>query len=80
MGGTRELRKIFLQEIRLKQISEKENIEFKKILDTIVNAKISNLNSQMYEEMANKLVYETYLLTEAEIAAIEAHNSIWSTL
>jgi adenine-specific DNA-methyltransferase len=73
LGGTRELRKIFFEQIHVKPITEVQEQPFKKIITQILSIKKANSNADTIslEKEIDQLVYELYGLTEEEIAIVE---------
>jgi len=73
LGGTRELRKVFFDKIPVKQISEKEELPFKKLVTSILELKKQNSSADTtdLETQIDQLVYQLYDLTEEEIKIIE---------
>jgi hypothetical protein len=78
MGGTRELRKIFLQEIPVKKITDKENEIYKEILTRIVNAKQQNISSKNLKEIVDNIIFDEYSLVSQEIETINEYDLVWS--
>lgn len=65
-GGTRELRKIFLDKIPVIDVSEDINLQFKSLVSKVQESKLSNeLTKEIELEIDNK-IFELYNLTEAE--------------
>ncbi len=79
LGGTRELRKIFFQEIPVKEVSVSENLVFKDILSQIMFMKTNNEDSSAIESAMNNLIYNHYGLSEIEIKAIDDFDEVWRT-
>jgi type II restriction/modification system DNA methylase subunit YeeA len=73
LGGTRELRKVFFDKIPVMQISEKEELPFKKLVTSILELKKQNSSADTtdLENKIDHLVYQLYELTEEEIKIIE---------
>ncbi|MEP2023544.1 MAG: Eco57I restriction-modification methylase domain-containing protein [Reichenbachiella sp.] len=70
-GGSRELRKVFIEKIPVKRITDKEEIPFTKIVDYLValkKEKSTEPNDQLmyvyFEQIANALVFELYFQEE----------------
>ena len=65
-GGTRELRKIFIEKVPVLQVSDKTNLEFEKFVHNIQDAKQHRLSTKDIEiEIDNKL-FELYNLSNEE--------------
>jgi len=79
LGGTRELRKIFFQEIPVKEVSASENLVFNDILSQIMFMKTNNEDSSAIENVMNNLIYNHYGLSEIEIKAIDDFDEVWRT-
>jgi hypothetical protein len=73
LGGTRELRKVFFDKIPVMQISEKEELPFKKLVTSILEIKKQNSSADTtaLESQIDQLVYQLYDLTEEEIKIVE---------
>ncbi|MBK9257305.1 MAG: class I SAM-dependent DNA methyltransferase [Saprospiraceae bacterium] len=73
LGGTRELRKVFFDKIPVKQISEQEELPYKKLVNEILSIKKQNPSADTtdLENQIDQLVYQLYDLTEEEIAIVE---------
>jgi type II restriction/modification system DNA methylase subunit YeeA len=67
------MKKIYLEELPVKQITEKEEKPFKKLVTEILKLKTKNPNNDTskLERKVDLLVYELYDLTEEEIRIIE---------
>ncbi|WP_017294869.1 type IIG restriction enzyme/methyltransferase [Geminocystis herdmanii] len=67
------MKKIYLEELPVKQITEKEEKFFKKLVTDILKLKTENPNNDTskLERKVDLLVYELYGLTEEEIRIIE---------
>ncbi|MBL1211504.1 Eco57I restriction-modification methylase domain-containing protein, partial [Geminocystis sp. GBBB08] len=73
LGGTRELRKVFFEQIPVKKVTEKEEKPFIKLVTEILTEKKANplANTSKLEREIDLLVYQLYGLTEEEIKIIE---------
>jgi len=73
LGGTRELSKVFFEEIPVKQVSAEQEEVFKEKVDQILLAKKENpkADTSLLEAEIDRLVYELYGLTEEEIKIVE---------
>jgi type II restriction/modification system DNA methylase subunit YeeA len=73
LGGTRELRKVFFEQISVKKVSNKEEKPFIKIVTEILAEKKANpqADTSELEREIDLLVYKLYGLTEEEIKIIE---------
>ncbi len=72
-GGTRELRKVFFDKIPVKQITNREEIPFAKMVDYLVALKKENSTDNTdqlmfiyFEQIVNALVFELYFKEEFE--------------
>lgn len=65
-GGTREIRKIFLDKIPVIQVSEKINLEYERLVLTVQDLKNKQLPTRKIEIEIDKLIFELYSLTEDE--------------
>jgi hypothetical protein len=66
LGGTRELRKIFLEKIPIIQIEDNINDLFASNISNIHLLKINNRNSEKSEIDIDNLIFDLYGLTEEE--------------
>ncbi|MCC5919085.1 MAG: Eco57I restriction-modification methylase domain-containing protein [Cyclobacteriaceae bacterium] len=73
LGGTKELRKIFFEQIPVKEISEEQEIPFKRLVKQILSIKKQNPQADTtdLENQIDQLVYALYGLTEEEIRIVE---------
>ena len=73
LGGTRELRKVFFEKIPVKQITDKEELPFKKLVEKIIGAKKKDpsADTSKWEKEIDEMVYKFYGLTEEEIKIVE---------
>jgi len=76
LGGTRELRKVFFEKIPVKQITEKQELPFKKLVTKIIEAKKKDpaADTGKWEKEIDEMVYKLYGLTAEEIAVVEGKN------
>jgi type II restriction/modification system DNA methylase subunit YeeA len=72
LGGTRELRKVFFEKIPVKQITEKQELPFKKLVEKIIEAKKKDpaADTGKWEKEIDEMVYKLYGLTEGEIKIV----------
>jgi adenine-specific DNA-methyltransferase len=70
-GGSRELRKVFFEQIPVKRITEEEELPFSKIVEYVVALKkekpsdhIDQLMMVYFEQIANAMIFELYFTTE----------------
>jgi adenine-specific DNA-methyltransferase len=72
LGGTRELRKVFFEKIPVKQITEKQELPFKKLVTKIIEAKKKDpaADTGKWEKEIDEMVYKLYGLTEEEIKTV----------
>ena len=75
-GGTRELSKIFFEEITIKKVNKKQESQITELVDQILTKKKSNPEADITveEKEIDKLVYELYGLTEEEIKIVEGNG------
>ena len=73
LGGTRELSKIFFEQIPVKIPSPEQEKNFNERVDRILELKKQNPTADTtdLEAQIDKLVYELYDLTEEEIKIVE---------
>lgn len=65
-GGTRELRKIFLDKIPVMQISDTINFEFEKLVVSLQEATIKQLPTRIIEVEIDEKIFNMYSLTPKE--------------
>ncbi|SFE29748.1 TaqI-like C-terminal specificity domain-containing protein [Pedobacter antarcticus] len=65
-GGTRELRKIFLDKIPVLQVSEKVNLEFEKRVMKLQELFMNKLSTKQMEIEIDEKIFDLYSLTEEE--------------
>lgn len=65
-GGTRELRKIFLDKIPVLQVSQNINLEYEKLVLKLQELKNKQLSTREIEIEIDKRIFELYSLTEEE--------------
>ena len=70
-GGTRELRKVFFENIPIPQFSQAIENLFVKRLDKIVSLKSEGKDTTALEQQIDNLVYKLYELTYQEVKAID---------
>lgn len=78
LGGSRELRKVFFKDIKIKKVTTKENTIFKKLIDEVISLKKLNKNTSGIEENINNEIYKLYDIGIEEITAI--NNSVTAHL
>ena len=66
LGGTRELRKVFLEQIRVKTVSEEINTNFKDLVLKCQNNYENKLPSKDLEIIIDNLIFNLYGLSEVE--------------
>ena len=73
-GGTRELRKVFFENIPIPKIPTAKQRPFIHIVDSILQAKAANpgVNTRAAEVEIDQLVYQLYNLTDEEISLVES--------
>ena len=70
-GGTRELSKIFFENIPIPPVSETDQIPYVDLVEQILTKKELGEDTTDLENQIDQLVYELYDLTEEEIKIIE---------
>jgi hypothetical protein len=65
-GGTRELRKIFFDTIRVKQIPDLENEKFARKLQLLLDLKTQNKTTQNIENELDNMIFDLYEVSEKE--------------
>ena len=77
LGGTRELRKVFFEQIAVKKVSEDQEQLFIELVLNIIEIKKSNPNADTsaFRQEIDHLVYELYGLTEEEIRIVEGNKN-----
>ncbi len=71
-GGTRELSKVFFEQLPIPKISKAEQQPFIDLVDQILTAKQQGRNTTTLEAEIDKKVYQLYNLTDDEINIIES--------
>lgn len=71
-GGTRELSKIFFENIRIPIIDQKNQLWYVEKVNNIIESKEMGTNTAEIEKTINKNFYELMELTAEEIKFIEA--------
>ncbi len=71
LGETRELSKVFFEQIPIKQIEEKDQQPFVALVDQILELKKAGKDTLSLENEIDRLVYRIYDLTDEEIAIVE---------
>jgi len=66
LGGTRELRKIFMEEIPVIQITDKIDNQFKAVIDALQNLKRQFMDSKRLEIQIDNMIFDLYKLTAEE--------------
>ena len=69
-GGTRELRKIFLNKIPVINVSPEKNLVFKPLVEKCQRLAISNLETVETAKEIDDIIFNLYNLTEEEKAAV----------
>ena len=70
LGGTRELRKVFLEQIRVKTVSDEINTNFMELVLKCQNLRKEPLGKKECEMEIDKMLFEIYDLNEDEREAI----------
>src|SRR5258706_1076899 len=70
MGGTRELRKIFLEQIPVIKITSDQNTQFKERVERIQKLKSANKETKALEKEIDIMIYDLYNLTDKQSEAI----------
>ncbi|MBK9482310.1 MAG: hypothetical protein IPO02_10115 [Bacteroidetes bacterium] len=71
LGNTFELSKVFFEQIPIKQLNEKEQQPFIKLVDQIIELKQQGKDTTTIEAKIDELVYKLYDLTAEEIKIVE---------
>lgn len=71
LGGTRELRKVFIEQIPVKYLSDEEEKPFENLVRKIIELKKQNQDTTELEKEIDQLVYKLYGLTNEEIQLVE---------
>lgn len=71
LGGTRELRKVFFETVEVKELLSEAQKPFEVLVNQILSDKKAGKDTAFLESEIDRLVYELYELTEAEIAVVE---------
>ena len=66
LGGTRELRKVFIEKIPVLKVSNEINHAFETILKKIQNANRVNSRDKKLELELDRMIFELYELTDEE--------------
>ena len=66
LGGTRELSKIFFDEIPVHKIKNEMNTKFEELVFSIQNKRNNNINTRKEEEQIDQLLFDLYGLTDIE--------------
>lgn len=74
LGETRELSKVFFEQIPIKQIEEKDQQPFVALVDQILELKKAGKDAQALEDEIDTLVYRLYDLTDDEIKIVEGRS------
>jgi len=74
LGGTRELRKVFFEQIKVKKITDEQEKSYKERITKIIQLKEKNLNTKQLEDELDQMIYQLYELTDEEINIVE--NSV----
>jgi len=70
LGGTRELRKIFMDKIPVLQVSDKTNKEFEKLVIKMQELVEKNVHTKEIEKEIDAKIFNLYFLTKDEIESI----------
>ena len=65
-GGTRELRKIFLDKIPVLQVTEEQNEIFKPLVQKCQQLRLENYPSHELEKQIDNIIFDLYRLSEEE--------------
>ncbi|SUJ29549.1 Uncharacterised protein [Sphingobacterium spiritivorum] len=66
LGGTRELRKVFLEQIPVVKVSDSTNTEFEKIGQKIQTLLAKQVSIREFELKIDKMIFDLYSLTDEE--------------
>lgn len=73
-GGTRELRKVFVEKISVKQIDDEQNsffISFIEYLTTLAKADRQSMRYSFFDKLNDAIIYELYFPEEIKLAGKE---------
>lgn len=70
LGGTRELRKIFMETIPIKQVSEETNARFATLIHSVQKLKKEHVETLHLEKEIDRMIFDLYDLNEEEIETI----------
>jgi hypothetical protein len=70
LGGTRELRKIFIEKIPILQVSDVTNFEFEKLVQNVQEGKKHQLVTKDIEIEIDNRIFDLYNITNEEKNAI----------
>ena len=66
LGGTRELRKVFIEKIPILKVNADINNKFKIIINDIQQLRLTKSNSRTLEIEIDNLIFDLYKLTKEE--------------
>jgi hypothetical protein len=70
LGGSRELRKIFMDQIRVREIDDDINLEFKQYLSEIQKFDESTEEFEQLKRLIDQAIFRVYDLNDEDIAEI----------
>lgn len=70
-GGTRELSKVFFEELVVRKPSATENQDYLELINEIQTNKKLNKETELLEKKLNTKILSSYKLTDIEIQAVE---------
>lgn len=70
LGGTRELRKVFLEQIPVVKISDSTNTEFEKIEQEMQNVLANQLPIREFELKIDNMIFDLYSFTDEERSVV----------
>ena len=73
-GGTRELRKVFFENIPIPNISQSDQQPFITLVEEILAKKETNEDTTDLENQIDQMVYQLYELTDDEIKIVEGNG------
>jgi adenine-specific DNA-methyltransferase len=75
-GGTRELSKIFFEQIKVKPVSEAEEKKYFKLMEQIQKLKIEKKPTNILEVEIEKCLAEHYSLSDLEIEKVSSFSFV----
>ena len=70
LGDTRELSKVFFEEVTVREVDNATNMEFEILVEKVVDLKLKGLDSKYIELEIEKKLAEIYSLSKADLSLI----------